>query len=601
MLLDAPQILALCENPAYQNDLLAGRRAEALHQLHVDGEPHRVLQFLQDQRIELTSNEAQLVLEKVKEAGTMPIYDGLANVLSKAIGAPGTNYYFEFSDPALQDDFDAYLKDKKRTGQDFFQAFNRAYFKQAQVGFQGVFLVDLPVMTAANAAELAQDRPRPFYRYVPSVDVHDMALTGNRVEYLILWQQTTPDVKDFWVWDDAFCYRVQHTQGNYTRLSAEDFAHELGYVPACPVTTILPDERRPVLRSSFLAKSLPLANVYLRDFCNHELGKARFVHPKPWSYGVKCEASATNADDVAATCDSGYHHFPGGRVKCWKCKGQGRYIPYGRDEGYILEVPNAGEVAITPPAGYVVPDLESLKYLGDELKANEAKIEKAVLGKGGILDMQTRTETALGKTLDLGPLEARLVAVSSDWEAAAKFVLDTMATYRYREQFRRSSVNAGRRYMVFGASIMEAEYAAAKKAGMDPAGLYSYLENIIYAKYANDPMELQRNLLKLHLTPAPTSTVQEARANGILNARDLVLKEYLNDFIIRFEEENGSILDFGSALTQAEKLNRIRQQLYAYVTDFRTTLAEFPLADLGAARAAAGVESGAALAATAVV
>ncbi|MBG8556170.1 hypothetical protein [Hymenobacter guriensis] len=527
-----------------------------------------MLAFLREQRIELTSEQAQLVLEKVGEGGTMPIYDSLTNVISKAIAAPGTNYYFEFSDPTLQEDFDAYLKDNRRTGQTFFQSFNPTWFKQAQVGFQGVFLVDLPVMTDANAEELLQDRPRPFYRYVASSDIHDIEVNGNRVEYLILWQQTTADTKDFWVWDDSSCYRVRHQQGEYIRLTAEDTQHELGYVPAYPVTAIQPDERRPVLRSSFLAKSLPLANVYLRDFCNHELGKARFANPKPWSYGVKCDHTPPPVEGYRATCDAGWLHYPGiGKQKCPRCKGMGRYIPYGRDEGYILEVPEKGDEPITPPAGYVIPDLKSLKYIGDELVKNEAKIEKAVLGKEGILAMQSRQETALGKTIDLGPMEARLSLVADNWIECQKFVLNTFAVYRYREQFLRSSCNAGRRWTLLGAAQLEADFAAAKKAGLDESILYSYLEDIIYTKYANDPMELQRNLLKLELTPFPTCTVEQARADGVATAYDLALKRYLNDLVVRFEEENGSILEFGSLLAPSEKLRRIREQFSLYLTD----------------------------------
>ncbi|GAA4393538.1 hypothetical protein [Hymenobacter koreensis] len=564
MLLTPDQVLALCEKPAHQQDLLAGRALERQHQLHVDGEPALVLEFLRAQRVAMSSEESQLVLEKTRESGTAPIYDGIANILSKVFTAAGTTVYHEFTDPQLAQDFEAYLKDTARTGTSFYRDFEATWFKASLTGFQGVMLVDLP---AEPSDEAGEGLPRPFFRYVASAEIHDVAVTGNKVEYLIL-QERYDTFTDFYVWDDRYCFRVRHADGSYTRLPALDNEHALGYVPACPITTIKPNLQRPVLRSSVIAKSLGLANVYLRDFCNHELGKSRFAHPKPWSYGVACthEAPAVGDSPIAA-CNAGWLYYPTGKIRCPRCKGKGRYIPYDRDEGYIVEAPQQGEPQITPPAGYVIPDLESLKYLGDELKVNESKIERAVLGKDGILTMQTKVETAAGKEMDLGPVEDRLAVVSENAEFCMKFVIDAHARYRYRASYKQSQVNFGRRYHVRNASALEYAYEKAKAAGLDDSTLYSYLEDIIYTKYAGDPMELQRNLLKLELTPFPTQTVKEAKDNGIATPQDLLLKQYLNDFVARFERENGSILDFASALPHATKIERIQDQFTEYLTE----------------------------------
>ncbi len=150
-----------------------------------------------------------------------------------------------------------------------------------------------------------------------------------------------------------------------------------------------------------------------------------------------------------------------------------------------------------------------------------------------------------------------------------------MARLRYGDAYREAQVTRGRRYQVKSASQLEVEYAAAKKAGLDEAALYPYLEDIIYTKWAGDPMELERNLLKLQMTPFPTCTVAEARADGVATAYDLGIKRYLNDFVVRFEEENGSILEFGSLLAPAEKLRRIREQFTTYLTEKSNEQATF--------------------------
>lgn len=258
----------------------------------------------------------------------------------------------------------------------------------------------------------------------------------------------------------------------------------------------------------------------------------------------------------------------GNKLKCPRCNGQGRYIPMGPDRGYIVQAPTSKEDPdLRDPAGYITPDIESVKYIGEQLALNEAKIEKAVLGKEGILTQLTKVETAAGKDMDLGPMYDRLSTVSADVEAVARFITRTMALLRYGSAYRKQAVNYGRRYQVKSLSQLEAQYAAAKAAGLDDSVLYSYLEDIIYTKYQGDPMELQRNLLKLELTPFPTQTVKEAKDNGIATPEDLLLKQYLNDFVSRFERENGSILDFGAALPHSLKIERILEQFNAYLTE----------------------------------
>lgn len=572
MLLTPEECLRYCETPAAAADLAVGRALEARHCLHLDGERGKLLAWLTTQKPELASPEAFSALETVAYPATKPIYAQLTNLLGKVFTAQGRSFFYSFADAALADDFTAYLASPARTGQSFYNTFRKTWLRAALVGFQGVYLVDLPATAAADG------RPAPFADFIASTNIHDIRLTGNRVEYLVLSQQLADAQTLYFCYDDQQCHRVLHAGGKYAYLPADTTTHGLGYVPACPVTGNAPDPLRPVRRTSPLDASLEVATVYLRDANMHEMMKAFQGYAKPWSYGVDCEHKEVydSAAGVMSQCSAGYIYAPNGVTcrRCSNCGGRGKVIPVGPDKVYILKPAPAGETSpVNPgPAGYIVPELASAKYIGDEMVKNEAKIEKAVLGKSGLLDQQ-KQDTLGGKILDWGPAYDRFADLSADGEACYKFVTDTKARLRYgTEALLDSSVSFGRKYLADSLDQMRTKYAEMKKGGVDDGMLYQFLEDMVYAEWANDPMELERNLLKLELTPFPTATVSEAVLDGIGTPDDLLLKRYINNFFDRFERENGSILEFGSLLTHGAKIERIQQAFAGYVAEKRAAM-----------------------------
>lgn len=567
MLLTREDCLRYCEMPAAAADLLAGRASEARHALHLDGEHGALLAFLAKTKPELASPEAFATLQKVAYPATKPIYAQLTGLQDKIFAAQGRNFYFDFTRPEMAEDFAAYLADARRTGQSFYGGFRKSWPRAARVGFQGVFLTDLP-------AESTDTLPAPYTAYVPSGDVHDLRLTGDRIEYLVLKQALPEGQARYYCYDDLQCHRVLFSGGTYTYQPEAATVHGLGYVPACPVTTLQADPLRPVRRTTTLDASLVLADVYLRDANMHEMMKAYQGYQKMWSYGVDCthQEMFGSGDEFPSACNVGRIYAPDGIAHraCSACKGQGKIIPVGPDKVYIVKPAPEGMTSVVNPgpAGYVKPELESATYIGEELVRNEAKIEKAVLGKSGLLDQQ-KANTLGGMVLDWGPAYDRFTAVAEDAEACLRFSLETQARLRYGADFRQSAITLGRNYLAKSLTQLQAEYDTAKKAGLDDAMLYSILEDMVYTRWAGDPMELERNLLKLELTPCPTQTVAEAKANGVMGPDDLLLKTYLNDFFDRFERENGSILDFASALSRAQKVDRILLTFNTYLNGKR--------------------------------
>jgi hypothetical protein len=577
VLLSPPDCVAFCQQPAAALDLAAGRLLEARHQLHLDGEPARLRAFLELSKPDmLASPDVFNTLLKVMKPATKPLYAGLTNILGKVFTAAGASYYYDFSDAALADDFQDYLNDATRAGQDFYGQFRTVWSKACLTGFQGVLLVDLAAPVTGNIGEVDDvplALPEPAFSFVPSSRIQDVAVTGNRLEYLILSAPGPEKQPQYYCWDDLYCHRVQRVAGELTLVPALQTTHGLGYVPACPVTTRQPDPTRPVRRTSAVAESLELADVYLRDFNEHELGKTYHAFPKMWSYGVRCDyqppiVPGADGYQFAQSCNAG-RLFLGdgvGTYSCPRCAGSGRYIPVGPDKTFIVEVPtDSSQPSIIPPAGYIVPDLTSLTYLGDELGKNAGLIEKAVIGKEGITRVSTKVESGAAKFLDMAPVYDALNDHGDDATVAMRFVVDAMGRLRYGEAYRSSALSLGKRYQLRSVEQLEEQYQAAKAAGIDSALLYGYLEELVYTKYHNDPLELQRGLLKLELTPVPHLTDQEAQALGIIGDDDLLLKAYLNDFVQRFERENGSILEFGEVLPYGLKVQKILDIFTSYL------------------------------------
>ncbi len=402
MLLTDQEVLARLQKPAATVSIQLGRALERRHRLHIEGDKALLWEFLKACRPDdLVSDAEYNELQKIIKAGTKPIYSSLGNIISKVFTAAGTTRYFDFARPQLQEDWQDYLKSYSKPG--LYRTLEKKWFAASQVGFQGLFLVDLPATPEPGL-------PRPYFRYVPSSEVYDVEVVDDTVEYAVL-EVVLEDSREYYCFDDLYCHRARLTKGNWEYLRAETTTHGLGFVPACCVTSRKPELSRPALRTSFVAESLELADVYLVDFNNLQRGKQKHVFQKFWSYGVRCEhiqpGSGCDTDPAyvsPASCNAGYLYYESGKQKCPRCKGQGRYIPTGPDKAYILEVPRQGDPSITPPGGYIEPELKSVEFIATELETNERKIEKSVLGKEGILTQQTKVETAAGKDQDMGLL-----------------------------------------------------------------------------------------------------------------------------------------------------------------------------------------------------
>lgn len=577
MLLLPQTVVALCESPANASAIAAGRQLEKQHRLHIEGPPDLLGGFLDGYTTMATPKEKQEIKD-IAIAATVPKFGAYIEMLGKVFTARGANQYYEFSTPQAQQSFEDYLAEQ--------QIQPRLQEKFAQVsflGFQGAFLVDLPAQP--NAPD---ELPAPYWEYIPSSQIHDAKLTGNTFDYLILKQSeiVADKPRDYYVcFDDQFAHIVTTGDGGVLDYSnTRSVQHGLGYVPAWPPSLFTAAAASDVTRTSLLHKALHPAKVYLRDYNVHELSKTFHGFQKFWSLGVKCnyqrsvrllDACEGEALYTTIYCSgSGYlNNLDGSREVCPKCQGEGKIIPVGPDKTYVLEIPAPGEgpvFDVRPPAGYIEPDIETAIEQRAELAEKARELEQAALGQEGVLSRDVSIKTLGEKLLDLQPVYDRCATYGRSWKHVLQHVIDTIARLRYGADFKQSAINIGTKYAIETVGELEARYTAAKAAGYPDSVLFGLLEDIIYIKYADDPMELEYNRLKLYLEPVPTRSTAEVQQWVLAAPTDADLlalfrrKRNLNDYVARFERENGPLVQFGVRQPFAARIDTILETFKEY-------------------------------------
>ena len=119
-------------------------------------------------------------------------------------------------------------------------------------------------------------------------------------------------------------------------------------------------------------------------------------------------------------------------------------------------------------------------------------------------------------------------------------------------------------------SDLRSLYNTAKNSGASEAELDSLQRQIIETEYRDNPLELQRMLILNELEPYRHIGRQEALTlfeKNIMPENDLRIKMNFPDYIHRFERENTNIIEFGSAIPFATKIERIRAELDRYATE----------------------------------
>lgn len=563
MILSLEQIKKFIEKPLASDLLSEAAASQTKHKLHVTGEGFNV------QKINGLESPLNYDIKKeVARPVTTRIYKSVKNQFSKVFRAKGFFRNYEFADrnKELRDDFKSYLEDIGG-GLSIKELMNIVWFKAMFEEFNGVFIVELPSVQEEQYAE-------PKVKFKDLDHIHDILIVGQKVEYIIFkWtvNENGKNVEHYRVIDDAFDYHFIKVNADI-KLATNDGEEDVipnvwGYVPCIQPSVLTKTVENDILKKSFVEETMSNADYYLSISNGHAVSVKLHQNPIFYSYPVTCP-----------TCNgSEYIYKDEEQVECTGCKGSGQ-VPFFRkdpSEGILLPEPEADQdyKGAEAPCGYVAPDLETLKEQRSEMEKEEELIEKGVFGVAVSLAREGGAETATGREIDQQPMFDTLTSFSQNGEFVEAFLTDAIGIARYNDsndtgkRYEGSTILWGKQFFIRSSDVIEKEYKTAKEAGAPDYFLNGLLEELNHTKYDNNPTALQRSKILNDLEPFQTYTLKELVDVAISTQEDLIIKQYFNDFVERFERENMNVVDFMHNATYQVKIDAINAEFEKYAIE----------------------------------
>ena len=136
--------------------------------------------------------------------------------------------------------------------------------------------------------------------------------------------------------------------------------------------------------------------------------------------------------------------------------------------------------------------------------------------------------------------------------------------------FLSAKIDYGTDFFLASVDELWAKYKQAKEAGASESELDMLQNNILETEYRNDPSQLRRMKILSDLEPYRHLTRDEAiqmRDKGLISDSDLRIKLNFSNFVSRFERENTNILDFGTEIQYAKKIDKIMSEFERYAKE----------------------------------
>lgn len=481
-------------------------------------------------------------------------FDKLARIFESRNPA----FSYQFADTGLSADWESYRSEVLGEPDIWSSAGWNNYREEPN----SVLVVDLP-----EAQEPGDPYPRPYFYWLPvsAVMAFEAAPSGE-----MRWLAFRQGGGRIAVIDGGSYRMFAERDCNVGELLSEH-PHALGYCPARFFVTEPVDASFPDVKASPLTEELEALDWYLFYHTSKRHLDLYGSYPIYSGYEQACDFSNAENGDY---CDGGYLKDKGGRYKldmagepmpCPKC-GQKRII--GAGSFVEVPVPSGDTPDLRDPVQMLAVDRGSLYYNVSELERLRTEIITSVVGT----DEEITAREALNEQQVRANFESRETVLNRTkklFEAAQKFVDDTVCRLRYGDGFVSSSINYGTDFFIYDADELRQRYKSAKEAGSSEGELDALHARIIETEYRSDPMKQRRMKMLADIEPFVHLTRSEAVSmhdKGLVTDEDLAVKLDFAGLVRRFERENTDILDFGSALDYSKRIDIIKQELRNYVS-----------------------------------
>lgn len=336
----------------------------------------------------------------------------------------------------------------------------------------------------------------PTYKSIDSIRKYKAK--GQILEF-VLFEPKIIETKTYWRIVDDLTDRTFLQSGNeYTLVPEMTFVHPFGQVPAlvCSNINIIGEK----VKLAAIDGIIDDAKEYARDQSFLTLYKVYKGNPLFWKYIQMCgdcNGTGTNDDEK------------GGTKTCGSCSGHGIYKAKN-DVTDVIQLPlpdNADDVVVAPNiAGFISPDLDVWTKYEETLKESFDTIYKTHWGTmyGMQQDVTTGVRTATEVIADKQPLENQLNKYADFCEYIEWKISEWMLNFydpTKKKSESKITINLGRRYIIESYDVLLERYEKSVKEESNNTILDKLYTEYLNAKYRNNPIDLQANLVKSQVEP----------------------------------------------------------------------------------------------------
>lgn len=391
------------------------------------------------------------------------------------------------------------------------------------------------------------------YKTTPKINVYPTYKSSSKIRYykskgqLIEYIIFEPKIKDqktyIRIVDDLTDRTFERNGNDYILVEELTFPHPFGQVPAVICSNIQlagEDEKLAPIDSI-----IEVAKEYARDQSFLTLYKVYKGNPIFWKYVTYCS-------DCLGTGKQG-------NEECPTCNGKGKVVAKSDvTDAVELPIPTDTESPVIAPniAGFISPDLDVWTKYEETLKLLEEQMYKSHWGTSYGMNNVQGMKTATEVTFDKQPLENQLnkyadYAEYVEWKLS-EWILNLLDSTKTDKLESKITINLGRRYIIESYDVLLERYEKSVLAEENNVVLDKLFSEYLGAKYRNNPIDLQINLLKariepyLHLPLTKVSTIfgnEEAQRKVLFQKWWNSLKDFskdeitlLSDFNIWFEQ-----------------------------------------------------------------
>lgn len=481
--------------------------------------------------------------------------------LSRVFDGRNPAFEYDFASPEDRDDWEDYRRSRLNEP----EIWHTEGWEHFKTDINSVLVVDLPEHQDG-------ERPEPYFYWLPIDCVLDWDGHGDDLDHIVF---TTDHDKRIAVIDDT-SYRIYtRDAGRNIGSLVSEHPHGLGFCPARFFWRDAISLRDPYIKQSVLTKELESLDWYLFFHISKRHLDLYGSYPIYSGYEQSCDFSNAENGDY---CDGGYLKNKQGYYKldtaglpcrCPKC-GDKRIAGVG---SFVeVPIPVEGQPDLRNPVQMLSVDRSSLDYnvteeerLKDDIIASVVGMQEEQMSTQAVNESQVRATFESQSTI--------LNRVKKGFEAAQKFVDDTICRLRYGASFSGSVINYGTEFFIYSASELRERYKTAKESGASESELDALQNQIIETEYRTNPAKRHRLMLLSELEPYRHLTRDEMLTlyrEGVVTSDELRLKLNFMALIRRFERENTNILEFGSAIPYERKIEIIKATLDGYAKESAT-------------------------------